>query len=76
MAGTLQSIFLLIATTLLPPLSHSIALLDPCPGELLDVTTFSSPDHSVKPYVEAIKSAQRTIDMLVPGRHLGTRETK
>ena len=31
------------------------------------VTMFNSPDHSIKPLVDFIKSAEKSIDMYIPG---------
>lgn len=41
----------------------------PCttPGEQVDVTTFFSPDHSIKPYVDTIGSASTSVDMILQG---------
>ena len=42
----------------------------PCtaPGEQVDVTTFFSPDHSIKPYVDTIGSASTSVDMILQGQ--------
>lgn len=67
--ATGNSLALLLATTAAwLSLSCSLVLQDPCPGQKVNVTTFFSPDHSVNPYVTAIGSAQRSIDMYISGK--------